>query len=218
MRYLHDSGYTTLSIDEVAQFLRGRPFHGKIVAIAFDDGWASELSAVPVLKQYGFKATFFIIGNRPDGGNNRYMGWDKIKDLAANPLFSIQSHTMTHPWEPGNTLIDWLKGTHPIKGREHAVWELTESKHILEKKLGKPVSYLAWPCGIYNDELVKMAENAGYKALFTVDDGMNHPHEDPFRISRAPVDGRCDFETFKKDILAGHSKDCSPVNQGKPQN
>lgn len=210
MRYLRENGYTTLSMNEVDQFLKGRPFPGKIVAIDFDDGWASSLDAIPVLKQYHFKATFFVIAGFPDGGNKHYMGWDKVKKLSADPEFSVESHTMTHPWEKGNTLIDWIEGKTFGKGPEYAVWEVTESKHLLETILGKPILYLAWPSGIYNDELVKMAYEAGYKGLLTVDDGMNHPHEDVLHIHRTPVDGRCDFETFKHIVTIGHGHDCSP--------
>src|ERR1700727_401215 len=38
MRYLHEQGYATLSMDEVVQFLKGRKFPPKSVAINFDDG------------------------------------------------------------------------------------------------------------------------------------------------------------------------------------
>lgn len=42
--------------------------------------------------------------------------------------------------------------------------ELFDSKRILEEKLGKPVDYLCWPGGGYNDLSVQMAWEAGYKA------------------------------------------------------
>src|SRR5580704_2058141 len=55
MHYLHEQGYTTLSMDDVAQFMRGKKFPQKIVAINFDDGLVSSLQAVPLLLRYGFK-------------------------------------------------------------------------------------------------------------------------------------------------------------------
>jgi hypothetical protein len=62
MDYLADSGFTTLSIDELMKFLRsGEATCNKAVVITFDDGWLDNyLYAVPVLKRLNFKASFFI--------------------------------------------------------------------------------------------------------------------------------------------------------------
>lgn len=43
-------------------------------------------------------------------------------------------------------------------------YELEESKHILESKLNKPIDYLCWPGGGYNDLSLRMALEVGYKA------------------------------------------------------
>jgi hypothetical protein len=47
--------------------------------------------------------------------------------------------------------------------------QLEKSKAILEKKQGKTVDILAWPFGIYDDDLEKAAEKAGYVAAFSID-------------------------------------------------
>lgn len=43
-------------------------------------------------------------------------------------------------------------------------YELEESKHILESKLGKTIDYLCWPGGGYNELSLRIAEEVGYKA------------------------------------------------------
>lgn len=43
-------------------------------------------------------------------------------------------------------------------------YELYESKRIIEDKLGKPVDYLCWPGGAYNDLSLKISKKVGYKA------------------------------------------------------
>jgi len=43
-------------------------------------------------------------------------------------------------------------------------YELFESKRILEEKLGKPVEFLCWPGGGYNDLSIQLSIEAGYKA------------------------------------------------------
>jgi peptidoglycan/xylan/chitin deacetylase (PgdA/CDA1 family) len=180
MKYLHSQGYMTLSMDEVIRFLKGEPFPAKIVAIHFDDGWKSALQAVPILNHYGFKASFWIIAGKGIGWP--HMDWGEVQALAENPRFDIFSHTMTHPWKPNDTFLDWINNRVPGKGLEQVNWELKESKRVLEEKLGKPVVYLAWPSGLYNDSLIAIARNAGYSALLTIDDGLNHPGDDPLRV------------------------------------
>jgi peptidoglycan/xylan/chitin deacetylase (PgdA/CDA1 family) len=194
MRYLNDQGYVTLGMDEVVSFMKGKPFPKKIVAIHFDDGLKSALKAVPVLNSYGFKATFWIIPGKGIGWP--HMDWDEIEALATSPRLDIFSHTMTHPWKENETLPDWIEGRTPDKGIEQARWELTESRHVLEQKLQRPIPYLAWPAGKYNDRLIKLAQEVGYQALLTIDRGLNHPGDDPLRIHRSMVDGSCDQAAF----------------------
>jgi len=44
--------------------------------------------------------------------------------------------------------------------------QLVNPKHLLEKITGKPVVYIAYPFGEWNDTLIQDIENSGYKAAF----------------------------------------------------
>jgi peptidoglycan/xylan/chitin deacetylase (PgdA/CDA1 family) len=79
---------------------------------------------------------------------------------------------------------------------EDTSYELRESKRILEERLQRKVPYFAWPMGEYNDDLVKMAKDAGYKAVLTVEEGPNRQGDDVFKIKRILIDGACDIDTF----------------------
>ena len=209
MRYLHDNGYVTLSANEVVDFIRGRPIpESKIVAIHFDDGWKSAQFALPVLDRYGFKATFWIIAGKGIGWP--HMDWNEIQAIARNPRYDIYSHTMTHPWKPNDTMLDWLAGRTPGKGAEQIAWELTESRRVLELELDRPVRYLAWPSGLYNDAMIQLAQNAGYVALFTINHGVNRPDTDPLRIRRTMIHGGCDERVFAQTLADGITRICRP--------
>lgn len=207
MAYLREQAYKSLSMDEVVWFLRGESFPEKVVAIHLDDGWKSGLNAVRILEECSFKASFWIIADT--GIGDPYMDWADVERLSENPRFEILSHTMTHPWKEKNTLVDWVNGLTPGKGFEQARWELIESRQVLEAKLRKPVPYLAWPCGFYNDCLIQLAQQAGYSALLTIDDGVNHPGDDPLRIHRTMIHGACDQQTFRQIVSDGRYRDCS---------
>ena len=213
MRFIHDQGYTTLSMDEVVRFLKGQPFPAKSIAIHFDDGWKSQLAAVPVLRRFGFKASFWIIPGRGIGAPE--MDWDELRALANIPGFEILSHTMTHPYQEHDTLPDWMAGTTPDKGPKQAEWELTESRRVLKEEIGKPVYYLAWPSGFYNEALIRLAKKAGYKGLLTIDNGVNRIGDDPLHIHRTIVHGACDTQALQQILTDGVYRNCnlSPASE-----
>jgi len=208
MRYLHDAGYTTLNMNDVVDFLAGKPFPNNVVAIHLDDGWKSAKDAVPVLNRYGFKASFWIIAGAGHDHGSPHMNWDEIIALSRNKNFDVYSHTMTHPWKAGDTLADWSAGLTPGRDQKDALWELKESKRQIEEKLGHLITFLAWPKGIYNGSLVKLAKEVGYTALVTIDSGFNYPGDSPFYIKRIMVDGRCDFKIFLESLHDGLARHC----------
>lgn len=199
MKWLSDHGYQTLSMEELVGFLRQeRSVPERSVVLTFDDGWKNVLRAVPILDRYGFKASFWIITGNGIGGS--YLEWSDIETLAKNPRFEIGSHTVTHPWDLKDNLVNWLRGEIAGRGPEDVRFELTESKRMLEKRLGRSVRYLAWPCGWYTDEMVRMAREAGYEALLTAEAGPCRAGDDPLRIKRVFVDGSCSMADFEDSV------------------
>lgn len=206
MRHLSAEGYRALGMDEVMAFLRGQAFPQKVVAIHFDDGWKSSWHAIPVLERYGLRASFWIIAGSGIGAP--HMDWEEILELDRHAAMEVYSHSMTHPWRDGETLVDWVEGRTPGKGIDDARRELVDSRRVLEQRLGQPVPYLAWPRGIYNDTLVRLATEAGYSALLTIDDGLNRPGGDPLRIRRTMVDGHCGDAWFRQILADGLFRPC----------
>lgn len=79
-----------------AQILK-QPIPDKLVVLTFDDAPASQYSVVaPLLKEYGFNATFFVCEFPPNYRDSTlYMNWRQIKALD-NMGFEIANHTRTH--------------------------------------------------------------------------------------------------------------------------
>ena len=55
--------------------------------------------------------------------------------------------------------------------------QLVKSKASLEKRFGQPVDVLAWPFGIYDADLEKSAEKAGYVTAFSIERRLANPSE-----------------------------------------
>jgi peptidoglycan/xylan/chitin deacetylase (PgdA/CDA1 family) len=116
---------------------------------------------------------------------------------------------MTHPWDPADNLVTWVEGKVPGKDAERARAELVDSKRELERHLYRPVNYLAWPCGWYDEALVRLAVDAGYRALLTAEAGLNAPHGDVLRIKRTFVDGSCGLDEFAMTVVDGRDRVCN---------
>lgn len=69
-----------------------------MVVLTFDDATASQYSVVaPLLKKYGFGATFFVCEFPPNfADTTKYMNWRQIRELDRMG-FEIANHTRNHP-------------------------------------------------------------------------------------------------------------------------
>ncbi len=123
----------------------------KIVVFTFDDATASQYSVVaPLLKQYGFGATFFICEFQPNfSDSSKYMNWRQIKELDKMG-FELANHTRTHP------------NVASINKEEF----LTELNYIENKfdslAIKKPASF-AYPGYGISTSAIKTLQEKGYK-------------------------------------------------------
>ncbi|KPZ76611.1 polysaccharide deacetylase family protein [Leptospira kirschneri] len=209
MKYLFSQGYNPITMKDLLLYIeQGKVLPDKSIVLNFDDGWKNVLNAVPVLNRYSFPASFWIIAGPKGIGNGEYLEWSDIQELAKNPRFEIGSHTYSHPWNPKDNLVTWVDNRVPGKSEKDALFELKESKKILESKLGISIDYLAWPCGWYNDKLIQLAQQSGYKLILTTEDGANLPGENPFKIKRVFIDGKCGLTSFIEQLKNPRSIVC----------
>ena len=77
---------------------RPRPVPDRLVVLTFDDAALTHATYVaPLLKKYGFGATFFVCEFRepPFADKTKYMSWAQIRGLHRQG-FEVGSHTLTH--------------------------------------------------------------------------------------------------------------------------
>jgi peptidoglycan/xylan/chitin deacetylase (PgdA/CDA1 family) len=139
MKYLKDHGFTLLTFERWQE----RKKVPKPIFITFDDGYMNNLNALATFRkiaapQFKPAGTLFVISDFI-GRQNR-LSAEELKMLADTGLFSIQSHTATHP--------DLTK----ITDYAH---ELREAKAKIERVTGKPVLALSYPYGNVNSTVVE---------------------------------------------------------------
>lgn len=166
LKWLKENGFNIIPLKEAVAYLKGerKTLPPKSIVITFDDGWQSVYTYLfPLIKKYNVPVTLFIYPQTISEGKNA-MTWEELKELQHTGLFDIQGHTYWHP----NFKIEKRK----LSSAEYEKFvqkQLVNSKKILEEKLGKNVTLLAWPFGIYDKYLEEQAQKAGYEMAFSID-------------------------------------------------
>jgi len=89
----------------------------KLVVFTFDDATASQYTVVaPLLKQFGFGATFFVCEFPSNFRDSLYMNWQQIKELDKMG-FEIANHTRTHAAVSKLTKAQFLEELNYIEGK-----------------------------------------------------------------------------------------------------
>ncbi|MEO8897942.1 MAG: polysaccharide deacetylase family protein [Candidatus Dormibacter sp.] len=146
---LQVEGAHTITLATLMAALAGKaalPSHP--VVLTFDDGYADfATSAEPVLAQYGFVATDFVVSGFL--GRPGYMTAAQVVAMDAAGMV-IGSHTVHHVDLVRVSLAD-------------AQTEIDTGKAALEQLLGHPVLDFAYPYGGFNSAVVQLLRQAGFR-------------------------------------------------------
>jgi peptidoglycan/xylan/chitin deacetylase (PgdA/CDA1 family) len=169
-RMLRDR-FRAVPLGEIARLVQNRArIPRRTVAITFDDCYRDNLLAARVLAEHGLPACFFVPARYvetdhvfPWDRDHKPLAnltWDEVREIAGMG-FEIGSHTLTHP-NLGELSLD------------QARVEMVESKAVIEKELGLPVRWFAYPFGgpqhFRTEQLALLAE-AGYEGCLSAISG-----------------------------------------------
>ena len=155
-------------------------------SLTFDTGHIELYTlCYPLLKEYGYPATFFIRSDtvgETENVNGRYvnhMNWDQIREL-----------------EKGGMTI----GMYGCKGRmltntplEEIEKEIVECKSVFEKKLERKVVYYGVREGVPTKPMVSLFKRKGFNAVFS--QAPTRQKTQPYAVGRIQIDDN-DFNIF----------------------
>lgn len=120
--------------------------------ITFDDGEQSQqLTAAPLLADYGFHATYFVTPGLM-GTAAKFLSWRQLAELR-DAGHAIQSHGWSH------VFLTFCKD-------DVLAHELTASRQSLEQKLGTAVDSISIPGGRWDRRVLRACAEAGYRKVF----------------------------------------------------
>ncbi|MCG9894267.1 MAG: polysaccharide deacetylase family protein, partial [Fimbriimonadaceae bacterium] len=157
-----------------ARLADGGPLPPRSVAITFADNYRGFLiHAWPILKERGIPVTLFVHTGHVGSQKGRpKMTWEELRTLAADPLISVQSQTVSHP-------PDLTKLTD-----EQLAAEFADSRDAIRRELGERPPMIAYPSGKFDERVARLAREAGYDFGFTEEQTPAEASPDLMRIAR----------------------------------
>ncbi len=193
LQFLRDRGFETIVFED----LLTKRIPKKPIILTFDDGYENNYQFLfPLLKKYKMKAVIYILADRKHKTNF----WDKplgeaehallkpaqILEMQKGGLIEFGSHSFNH------NRLTLLKKAEQEK-------QIAGSKKSLETFLKKQVHSFAYPYGVFDKEIKKMTQAAGYTFGLAVNQGQTQFQMDLMEIKRVhmfPQTSKFDF--FKK--------------------
>jgi len=207
LRYLMDNDYRIIPLKQLVQYrLTGAPaLPLRSVVITADDGHRSvSAHMLSLVRLYRIPVTLFVY---PSAISNAVyaLTWEQLLKLKETGLFDVQSHSYWHP----NFKEEKRRLSH--NDYEKLVQtQLKKSKETLETRLRIHVDMLAWPFGIFDNELITNAVAAGYRAGFTLE-GRHARLSDPIMALPRYLMTQAYEKRLFAELLAGK---LDPPNRG----
>jgi peptidoglycan/xylan/chitin deacetylase (PgdA/CDA1 family) len=202
MKYLRDNHYAAIDLTEARKAIASGPDGRKRVVITFDDGFREVYTrALPILAEYGFSATVFIISGvtkskRLVSDENEYLTWEEVCEMQALGV-QIGSHSVNH-------------GELYALSTDALDYEIGKSKETIEDRLGEAVRSFSYPYAFpeqdkrFSEKLKKILEAHGYESGVTTILGTAGPSHDPFFLPRLPVNAYDDLQLFRAKLEGGY--------------
>ena len=189
LAYLRDQGYQSITLEQLLRNLAlGEPLPERPVIITFDDGYADNYAnAFPLLEQYGFSGTFFVVTElaerasagmtEPDGTvyADEYMTWQQMQEMQAAGM-DIQCHARVH--EDLTDMDD-----------ERLIWQVLGCSEMIESNLGQRPRFVAYPSGIYDQRVAQFFASDAYWGGITTKQGSVQRSDDLFELQRLRIRG-----------------------------
>jgi peptidoglycan/xylan/chitin deacetylase (PgdA/CDA1 family) len=191
MKALSDEGYHSILPDQLYEYLvHDAPLPANPIMITFDDTRGEQYSlGATEMKKYGFKGVFFVMTvsiNRPN-----YLTKEQIKSLSDSGN-TVAAHTWDHHMVTKYAGEDWET-------------QLVKPKKKLEDIIGKPVTYFAYPFGLWNKEAIPQIKKSGYQMAFIL--STKRDSIDPlYTIRRIIVAGQWSTPSVMKAIKSSFNK------------
>lgn len=189
IQYLLRKNYRFITPDKIYKFIKRKiKLNNKDILLTFDDGFEEHYTkVVPYLNSFNIKGLFFVVPKK-----------DKVDFFWINEKAINSGIQLTKKMVGNIASAGHLVGGHGLNHLSlstsyDAENEIKASKIWIEKAIGKPVLYFAYPFGNANSFIKENQEELkknGFQLAFSNIMGHINQTDDPFSLKRIRIDWR----------------------------
>lgn len=170
--YLADNGFETVDFYDLSLAITDkRELPEKPVIISVDDGYRDNYeNAFPILQEYGLSATFFVVTQPIDDGNETYMTWEMVEEMADAGM-RIEPHSKTH-------------ADLTVHERDYVIYEILGSQETIAAHIGHTPRYFCYPGGRYDETTMAILSDLNFWGAVTTASGSWHGYNERFEWAR----------------------------------
>ena len=185
IEYILGKGYTPVFMSDLIDFVNyNGELPAKPVVLTFDDGYYNNyVYAYPILKEYGVKAVFSVIGKHTQTASTTgekqsesysHVTWDQLKEMSDSGLWEIQNHTYDmHRTGDKNGILE-VKADTTAKTHELIMEDIRYMQELIYEHTGKTANTFTYPFGSFDDATQQLIKDMGFSATLSCCEGINH--------------------------------------------
>jgi peptidoglycan/xylan/chitin deacetylase (PgdA/CDA1 family) len=187
--------YHPITLSELEDcYMNKKEIPRNAVLLTFDDGYLDNYTyAYPLVLRKRVPITIFLSTSEVGTAEN-ILTWEQVKEMYDSKLVEFSSHGANH------------KRLRKCSDAD-VVFELTNSKEILEGMVGKPVRSFCYPYGAFDKRVRRLMFKAGYIMDFGTRKGINSwPWKCRRPLLRAHVMRNDTVKDFQRQLVTGYKK------------
>lgn len=198
LSYLKEKKYNVIFLSELVNRLRSGTSVAGSVVITIDDGYLdTHTIALPILREFGFPATVFIIPGmlgsqmkNSEGVMLPLLSQTLVNEMSASGIIEFSPHSMSHQILPTISF-------------ENAVTEIEDARRAVSLLAAGAPHNFAFPKGKYNAQLLSYLKEHGFSGVLSVHPGLVRQDSDVMLLPRNAVHAGTTLHQFR--ILTSHS-------------
>lgn len=184
LQYLADEGYHPVALTDLYLYLtQGLPLLEKPIILTFDDGYRDAYEVVfPLLLDYGFTGTFFVLATPAHYEWSEYLTWAEMKEMSDAGM-DIQAHGRDH--------VDLRD-----RPNDFLVYQILGIQEAIDYHTGRLPRFFCYPSGRRDQAVIDVLESAGYWGAVTTEWGSIQTLENRFEMPRIRIRGGDTLDAF----------------------
>lgn len=190
LKYLRNSGYETISMTQLIQYVKGgATLPEKPIVLTFDDCYYNNyVYAYPLAQKYGDKIVVSVIGKsaqefsdvKDENLSYGHANWEQIAEMIQSGCVEIQNHTYNM-----HKITNSRVGCQKKRGESIATYtqviteDIGKCQELIQQNTGWIPNTFTYPYGRVSEESVDIIKSMGFEATLTCRGGINLVTRDP---------------------------------------